>query len=34
MAKRLTGIFVALVSTLGVLYWLFCIFSGRVGGKA
>jgi len=33
MAKKVTGILIAVVSTLGVVYWLYCIFAGKIMGQ-
>lgn len=32
MGKRITGILIALVSTIGVAYWLYCVFAGKIAG--
>jgi hypothetical protein len=33
MAKRIAGIIIAVVSTIGVAFWLYCIFAGKIMGQ-
>jgi hypothetical protein len=33
VVKRIVGLMIVVVSALGVAFWLYCIFGGRMMGK-